>query len=112
MSEKAVAKFIEVTHKTYGERCRGKFGPKDVVPGIFTDEPNVSHGSQGVAWTDSLPKVYRQRYGGDLLKHLPELFYDVDDRAVSKVRWQYHDCVAQMFSDAFSKADRPMVRSE
>jgi hypothetical protein len=82
LNPQAVAKFIEVTHEAYRQRCGEAFGK--VVPGIFTDEPNhggkfvsLQHSNQPdtLPWTGALPKVFRQRYGYDLLARLPELYY-------------------------------------
>jgi len=104
MNREAVRRFIRVTHETYRKRCGRHFGGR--VPGIFTDEPCYLHGIHGVRcapWTDSLPAVFRKRYGYDLLDHLPELFFEVDGRAVSRVRWNFYDCATGMFVDAFAR---------
>ena len=107
MNEEAVARFIEVTHEAYAERVLPEFDAA-VVPGIFTDEPN--HGHQRVtpaggqfSWTARLPEVFRERYGYDLIPHLPELAYVVDDRIVSRVRRDFHDCLTHLFTAAFAR---------
>jgi len=107
LSAKAVRRFIEVTHEAYRRHCAEHFGR--TVPGIFTDEPN--HGSMmawrddavRVPWTDRLPRVFRQRYGYDLVARLPEVFFDVDGKEVSPARVHYHDCVTHLFVDAFAR---------
>jgi len=106
MSHEAVAKFIEVTHGEYRRRVGRHFGRS--VPGIFTDEPNyglmlTEPGRDSVPWTDKLPEVFRERYGYDLLDHLPEIFLDVDGMLVTPARLHYHDCVTFLFVDAFSR---------
>lgn len=113
LSHDAVKQFIAVTHQAYAKHCGKYFGGR--VPGIFTDEPNHGSTLQGglidtnpqrewcIPWTDQLPKVFRQRYGYDLLKHLPEVFFDVDGQATSQARVNYHDCKTFLFVDAFAR---------
>jgi len=113
LSEAAVQKFIEVTHEKYLEAVGSEFG--NVVPGIFTDEPNygehhrLEKTEEGVLaawefpWTDSLPQVFEKQYDYSILEHLPELFLDVDGIEVSRARYHYHDCITALFVKAFAK---------
>jgi len=102
MNEDAVKEFIRVTHEEYSKKIGDDFG--DIVPGIFTDEPNYGRVTEGrVPWTGRLPDVFRRRYGYDLLPHLVELMFDVDDKEVSRPRYHYYDCITQMFVDAFAR---------
>lgn len=105
MNHEAVKEFLTVTHEQYRKKCGRHFGT--VVPGIFTDEPNYSlwgHGDRTeLAWTESLPAVFRKRYGYDLLDHLPELFLQVDGRDISRPRYHYYDCITHLFVDAFAR---------
>ncbi|MHC4563957.1 MAG: glycosyl hydrolase [Planctomycetota bacterium] len=110
LNPQAVARFMEVTHEAYRKRCGDAFGK--TVPGMFTDEPNYGGqffdperpGAQGSCpWTGILPRVFRERYGYDLLPRLPEIFFDVDGREVTPARRDYHDCLTHLFVEAFSK---------
>ncbi|MGQ9609695.1 MAG: glycosyl hydrolase [bacterium] len=106
LAPEAVAKFIEVTHEAYAKSVGDCFGP--IMPGIFTDEPNHGgfwlHGNTGNApWTDTLPEVFKKLYGYDILDHLPEIFLKVGESDFSKVRHDYHDCLAYMFSRNFGE---------
>ena len=110
MNHEAVAEFISVTHEAYRQKFGKDFGKR--IPGIFTDEPNygnhsgsVFYGEQAerVPWTPSIPKTFKERYGYDLLDHLPELFLVVDEQAASRVRWQFHDLLTHLFCDAFGR---------
>ncbi|MEI7905164.1 MAG: glycosyl hydrolase, partial [Candidatus Firestonebacteria bacterium] len=112
LSHEAVKEFIRVTHKEYLKKFGKYFG--GVVPGIFTDEPNhgdgkIEGGGKGnewasaLPWTVKLPKVFKERYGYELLPRLVELFYDVDGKPVTRARYHYHDCVTFLFSDAFMR---------
>lgn len=108
LNHEAVNKFIEITHEAYRREVGNEFGKR--VPGIFTDEPTyghiclpVSENKCGSPWTYKLPDIFRERYGYDLLEHLPELFYDVEDNVCFRTRVNYIDCLTFLFSDAFSK---------
>jgi len=108
MNHEAVQEFIKVTHEAYRKKIGKYFGNR--VPGIFTDEPNYGNSQQkldvnkiSIPWTDKLPAVFKKRYGYDLIPHLPELFFDVDGRKVSQVRYHYHDCITYLFVDAFAR---------
>ncbi|MBU7004014.1 MAG: hypothetical protein HXS50_00510, partial [Theionarchaea archaeon] len=106
MSREAVAKFIEVTHDAYAREVGGDFGK--AVPGIFTDEPNyggydVEQDGAHAPWTDSLPGTFFERYGYDLLEHLPEVFFRMEGEAFSKVRYDYRDCLTHLFVSSFAE---------
>jgi hypothetical protein len=110
LNPEAVKRFMEVTHEAYLARCGEAFGK--TIPGMFTDEPNYgpqffhpeNEGCQGsTPWTDSLPKVFRQRYGYDLMGKIVEIFFNVDGKTVTPARHDYHDCLTHMFVTAFSK---------
>jgi alpha-L-rhamnosidase len=108
LNHDAVGKFIEVTHEAYLKEIGDEFGKR--VPGIFTDEPNygrvcqkMGNNKYGSPWTGKLSEVFKKRYGYDLLEHLPELFYYVDDTEMSKVKLNYIDCLTHLFVDAFAK---------
>jgi len=106
LSPDAVAKFIEITYDAYAREVGEYFGK--VIPGVFTDEPNHGHmslkGSYGEApWTDTLPRVFKELHGYDLIPHLPEIFFKIDGADFSKVRRDYHNCLAYMFSRNFGE---------
>lgn len=113
MSHDAVQAFVKVTHEAYRREIGDEFGK--AVPGIFTDEPNhgatlrdwsidqLGAGGTEIPWTDALPKVFRERYGYDLIARLPEIFFDVDGRLTSPARQDYHDCKTHLFVDAFAR---------
>ncbi len=98
LNKDAVAKFIEITHEKYNDRINSDFGA--TVPGIFSDEPNVSG---YLSWTGSLPDVFRAMHGYDLMDRLPEVCFVVGGETFSKVRLDYKETVTQLFVEAFSK---------
>ncbi len=107
LSAEAVGQFITLTHQAYADRFGKDFGP--VVPAIFTDEPNYSHGSvclDGLAaalpWTKQLPQQFKRRRGYDLREHLVELAFVLAEGAFSKVRYDYYRTVTELFVKNFS----------
>jgi hypothetical protein len=105
LNPRAVGKFVAVTHEAYRRHLAREFGK--VIPGFFTDEPNLYADSpvDSLPWTDGLEKAFRERYGYDLLDHLPELYYSRDDdsagRGGFKTRLDYRNLVGDALSRAF-----------
>ena len=106
MNPDAVKKFLAVTHEAYLKHNGKEFG--ETIPGIFTDEPNYMHGTAGggdhaVPWTDQLPKVFKKRFGYDVLDHLPELGFDFQGVEFSKARHDFYEVVTTLFVQSFGK---------
>jgi hypothetical protein len=106
MSKEAVAKFIETTHEAYAKSVGEEFGK--TVPGIFTDEPNyggydVEQDGAHAPWSNRLPEVFRERYGYDIVPHLPEIFFRIEGEDFSRVRYHYRDCITEMFVRSFAE---------
>ena len=93
-------KFIDVTMKGY-ERAYGKeLGTS--VPGIFTDEPEISApGRNTMRWTPDLFEQFRKRWGYDLHPLLPALFEETGDWR--KVRHDYYALLLDLFIERWSK---------
>lgn len=110
LDEKAIQKFIEVTHERYYSVCGEEFGKS--IPAIFTDEPQFTHKeSLGYAdeereivfpYTDDFDETFQSTYGMSLLDYLPELFWELPEGRVSRVRYIYHDHLSERFTRAFS----------
>ncbi len=111
MSTAAIKRFVEVTHERFKEWVGDEFDK--TVPAIFTDEPQFAKKTTfdrpfdkkacELPWTPDLPASYKRAYGSDLLEHIPELFWDLPNGAVSLARYRYHDHVCERFTNAFSK---------
>lgn len=110
LNPKAVKRFVEVTHERYKESVGEHFG--NVVPAIFTDEPQftrkkVLDNSTDLddilmPWTDDIPETYKAQYGEDILATLPEIFWELPDGKVSVTRYHYHDHISERFAQAFA----------
>ena len=106
----ALGKFIEVTHERYFKRLGDKFGKS--VPAIFTDEPmygaflrplDTPESQQDIImpFTDDLPQSYRQTYGEDVLRTLPEMFWELPEGAPSLGRYRLHQHICERFASTF-----------
>ena len=110
LDKASVQRFIEVTHEAYKRNFKDDFG--DTIPAIFTDEPQFTRKQQlkyatdrmevKLPWTDDLPDSFRAAYGLELLDGVPELIWEQPDGHVSRLRYCYHDHVAERFAGAFA----------
>ena len=110
LDKASVQKFIEVTHEAYKRDLQSDFG--DAVPAIFTDEPQFTRKQQlkfatdrtpiMLPWTDDLADTFRAAYQMELLDGIPELIWDLPDGKISRLRYCYHDHVAERFAAAFA----------
>jgi hypothetical protein len=91
-------KFLEVTLDAYKKNIGDQFGKR--VLGSFTDEPNVRPAG-GLPWTDHLPAAFQQRWGYDLLDHLPSLIRPVGDW--KQVRHDYYQVVLDQYIEHWAK---------
>ena len=111
LSREAIGAFIDSTHEVYAKNVGAEFGAS--VPAIFTDEPQFTPknalsfaGERSdifLPWTETLPDVYLERYGEDLLGKLPELVWEKPDGSLSHVRWRFQNVVADLFVDSFCR---------
>lgn len=110
LNKEAVERFLQVTHEKYKEWVGEDFGK--AVPMVFTDEPqfarkhtlDFAEGRKDVTlpWTDGCEEGYACRYGESLLAALPELFWELPEKKISRARYRYHDYIAERFAEAFA----------
>ncbi len=108
LNPEAIRDFIRITHERYLEVLGDDLGK--ICPAIFTDEPQMprkttlSHSTdlQDVLmpWTGDLEKTWRERYGDDILDHLPEVVWEVRD-GISPARYRFFDHTTERFVSAF-----------
>jgi hypothetical protein len=94
-------KFMEITMQGYEDRFGGHFG--NLIPGVFTDEPNIAPpgGRTAVRWTPDLYDEFEKRWGYRLQDNLLSLFEETGNW--KKVRHNYFQLLLQMFIDRWSK---------
>ena len=91
-------KFIDVTMKGYEKVSKNEFGK--VVPGIFTDEPQIVTPG-GFRWTPDLFDEFKKQWGYDLKPLIPLLSEETGDW--KKVRHNYMETLLQLFIDRWCK---------
>lgn len=96
--EGVTEKFIELTMTGYEKAIGNEFGK--AVPGIFTDEPNISSPG-GVRWTPSLFEDFENRWGYDLKTNLPSLSLEIGDW--KRIRHNYYTTLLELFIERWSK---------
>jgi hypothetical protein len=100
----SVAAFIDITYEAYRRLIGTDFG--ELVPGIFTDEPNVNDvklrsGLPHVPWTDGLAEYFAAHREYDVLDVAPYIFLEGDGAA--KARHDFWWTIGERFAEAFSK---------
>lgn len=113
MSKEAVAAFIESTYVKYKNELGGHFGK--TVSSIFTDEPQTDKKfpskfstvegfvEASFPWTSDFADTYAEAYGEDIIAGLPELVFELPEGRYSRIRYCYHEHVAERFRQAFTK---------
>lgn len=91
-------KFLEITMDAYRREIGEHFGGR--VPGMFTDEPHLAPAG-GLHWSDHLPQLFEQRWGYDLLEHLPSLVQPVGDW--KRVRHNYYQLLLEQFIERWAR---------
>ena len=91
-------KFIEITMERYRREIGDQFGKR--VPGWFTDEPHLAPAG-GFHWSDHLPELFQQRWGYDLVDHLPSLVRPIGDW--KRVRHNYYNLLLEQFIERWAK---------
>ena len=109
LSTEAMNEFIKLTYEGYKNAVGNEFG--NIVPSIFTDEPQFSHKHTfgfaeekkpvTLSWTYDLTDSFKESYGFDLLDYLPELFWEKANGEYSRARYCYHDHICERFATAF-----------
>ncbi len=94
-------KFIELTMEGYEKYTGEAFG--EVLPGIFTDEPNIGRGAsaESLRWTPRLFEQFKERWGYDLHTALPMLSEQIGEW--KKVRHNYYQVLLEMFIERWAK---------
>ena len=110
LSKEAIERFAEVTHEAYKKKIGHEFGK--VVPAIFTDEPQhtfktpakFAKGTDDMVmpFSDDLEETFQAATGLSLLESLPEVFWELPEGRVSRIRYLFHDHVSERFASAFA----------
>jgi hypothetical protein len=91
-------KFLDITFGAYQREIGAQFGKR--VPGIFTDEPHLTPAG-GIHWNEFVPAEFKQRWGYDLMQHLPSLVEPIGDW--KRIRHNYQEFLLAQFIDRWAK---------
>lgn len=98
LQEGVTEKFLDVTLEAYRRELGDQFGRR--IPGSFTDEPHLAPAG-GLHWSPQLPDWFHERWGYDLVDHLPSLAEPVGDWR--RVRHNYYQLLLERFIDRWAK---------
>lgn len=108
LSREAMDGFIHLTYDFFKENIGDEFG--DTVKLIFSDEPSIRYRtlfnfSKGkddavVACTMHFPELFTDYCGLDIVKALPEVFWELPNGRTSKIRYRYYDFLAELFASS------------
>ncbi len=101
LNPEAMHLFIRLTHEVYARKLGDEFGKR--IPGMFTDEPQLTPSRIGIAWYEGLPEAYGEWFGRSFWNDLPYMYFDGPE--ARKVRLLMHRAILKQFLEAFS---RPM----
>jgi hypothetical protein len=108
MDRRAVARFIELTHRRYAK----ELGPQlDDVVLFFTDEPQLGACEPwmhmalratlpAVQWCDELPAAFERRKGYPVSDALPALFHKVGP-STSRYRYDFYDVTSDLVAENY-----------
>ncbi len=101
MRRDVTEKFLDVTLNAYRKVIGDEFGA--TVPGVFQDEAHILPvgGRDAVNFTPALFDEFRDRWGYDLKRHLPSLFWEKGDW--KRVRHNYYATLLDLFIDNWAK---------
>ena len=109
MNPDAMKAYIESSHQVYADKYGKDFG--GVIPATFTDEPNFGyfqnygvHGEEfHMIWTPLVIDAFKEKWGYDLIDHLPELVFQSVNSDYSKARYDYLRTLTELFVVNYSK---------
>lgn len=99
LNPKCTDRFLELTHEKYKEYSGHRFGT--VIPGIFTDEPQVC-GGYPTMFSFTIFKEFKKAYGYDLKEKLLDVIEDFDVNS-KNVRRDYRLLVDKLLQKNFYK---------
>lgn len=105
LDKRSTERFIEVGYEPY-ERYWGQyFG--EVIRAFFTDEPTIPlrHYIEGelpgtVPWCEGFEDLFKKRYGYEIRKIIPALFFDFHGYEMG-VRCDFYNLISDLFAENF-----------
>lgn len=110
LNPEATEAFIRCTHEAYKRELGEDFGGS--VPVIFTDEPHFgpidlkAYARDGrdaeFPWTQAFRSSFQERFGYDILDHIPELVWNLSDAAPSRARYHYYAHASELIATSYN----------
>ena len=89
--------FIEIALEPYARRLGSKMGKS--IPGDFID--NEGDYGRGLAWSDTLDRRFKERYGQDIRLAMPLMVNKDVEGFYAKARWEWFDLVSDIYVGNF-----------
>lgn len=112
LNPETTKKFLEYTHERYKAAQGGKLGNGHMqecwgTRGFYTDEPAMLYFEAGkdnyvIPWSRKMFKIFKERNGYDLKKHLPKLFFHIG-QDTEKIRYDFWHTLSEQYDDAYYK---------
>ncbi len=102
--------FLKATMPGYEKYLGKEFGK--LVPGIFTDEPNLEHGlpREAIRWTPKLFEAFERDWGYNLIECLPSLVEEIGDW--QRVRHNYYHTLLQLFIEQWTRPNYEFFKAK
>jgi len=102
LNPRAVAAFMDATHRKYERRLKPYFGKG--CKGIFTDEPSsfYSNRPDAIQWTPALAEAFEKATGLPFIQALAALFLHFGETTL-RIRCQFMQLVTELYVDSFYK---------
>lgn len=112
LNPETTKRFLEYTHERYKAAQGGKLGNGHMqdcygTRGFYTDEPAMLYFEAGrdnyvIPWSKKMFKIFKERNGYDLKKHLPKLFFDIGPDT-EKIRYDFWRTLSDQYDDSYYK---------
>ena len=89
--------FLKSVHQKYYDTLNA--ADRAAMSGFFTDEPQISR--NGVPWSFTFEREYRNAYGEEILDVLPHLLLDLD--GCTRTRYRFWRLTTRLFMNHFLK---------
>ncbi|MEW5900759.1 MAG: glycosyl hydrolase [Acidobacteriota bacterium] len=97
IDERLAPAFIDIALEPYSRRLANRLGKS--VPGDFID--NEGDYGWGLAWSETLERRYRERFGRDIQLWMPLLLDQDVEGLAAKARWEWFDLVSDIYCETF-----------
>ena len=102
--------FLELTHEAHARVFGDSFSAR--LPVAFTDEPHVRAHAGAIPWTAGFAERFAERFGYDVMAHLPALFDDdLPGEENRRVRADYRDLLGELFAENYFLPIRDWCRA-